>query len=171
MLSVKQGGIKYHFWVFGITRPGIEPRSPGPLANTLTIMPMSGITLLKKSSFVTSGLWRWIWVNTYFYAISQDSPDIRFKVNRLIPEGLSPRQYLLSRAELIAQCLRRPWKRMPSRPSRSFDSCVSSLLLVWNDFMLMVGNRINSCILFCIALILPIPFPLTISFTLTASLS
>ena len=29
------------FWVFGITRPGIEPRSPGPLANTLTIMPMS----------------------------------------------------------------------------------------------------------------------------------
>ena len=25
------------FWVFGMTRPGIEPRSPGPLANTLTI--------------------------------------------------------------------------------------------------------------------------------------
>ena len=23
------------FWVFGMTRPGIEPRSPGPLANTL----------------------------------------------------------------------------------------------------------------------------------------
>ena len=28
MLSVKQGGIKYHFWVFGMTRRGIEPRSP-----------------------------------------------------------------------------------------------------------------------------------------------
>ena len=27
------------FWVFGMTQPGIEPRSPGPLANTLTIMP------------------------------------------------------------------------------------------------------------------------------------
>ena len=25
MLSVKQGGIKYHFWVFGMTRSGIEP--------------------------------------------------------------------------------------------------------------------------------------------------
>ena len=25
MLSVKQGGIKYHFWVFCITRPEIEP--------------------------------------------------------------------------------------------------------------------------------------------------
>ena len=24
MLSIKQGGIKYHFWVFGMTRPGIE---------------------------------------------------------------------------------------------------------------------------------------------------
>ena len=31
------------FWVFGMTRPGIEPRSPGPLANTLTPRPMSGI--------------------------------------------------------------------------------------------------------------------------------
>ena len=27
--------------VFGMTRPRTEPRSPGPLANTLTIMPMS----------------------------------------------------------------------------------------------------------------------------------
>ena len=26
------------FWIFGITRPGTEPRSPGPLENTLTIM-------------------------------------------------------------------------------------------------------------------------------------
>ena len=25
-----------------MTRPGIEPRSPGPLASTLTIMPLSG---------------------------------------------------------------------------------------------------------------------------------
>ena len=36
MLIVKQGGIKYHFFkVFGMTRPGIEPRSPRPLGNTL----------------------------------------------------------------------------------------------------------------------------------------
>ena len=35
MLIVRQGGIKYYFWVFGMTRPGIEPRFPGTLANTL----------------------------------------------------------------------------------------------------------------------------------------
>ena len=35
VLSVKQGGIKYHFWVFGMTRRGVEPRFPGPLANGL----------------------------------------------------------------------------------------------------------------------------------------
>ena len=29
------------FKVFGMTRPGIEPRSPGALANTLTAGPMS----------------------------------------------------------------------------------------------------------------------------------
>ena len=39
MLSVKQGGIKYHF--FGLWyRPGIEFRSLGPLVNTLTIIPI-----------------------------------------------------------------------------------------------------------------------------------
>ena len=38
MLSVKQGGIKYCFGVFGMTQPRIELRSPEPLANTLTIM-------------------------------------------------------------------------------------------------------------------------------------
>ena len=30
-----QGSIKYQFWVFGMTRPEIEPQSSGPLANTL----------------------------------------------------------------------------------------------------------------------------------------
>ena len=37
ILNVKQGGIKYHFWVFGMTRPGIEPWSLGRMANTLLI--------------------------------------------------------------------------------------------------------------------------------------
>ena len=41
------------FWVFGITQPGIEPRSPRPLANTprplantLNTMPMSSLLTL-----------------------------------------------------------------------------------------------------------------------------
>ena len=37
--SVKQGCIKYQ--VFGVTRNGIEPRSSGPLANTLHTRPMN----------------------------------------------------------------------------------------------------------------------------------
>ena len=41
MLSVKQGGIKYHFWVFRMTRPGIKPRSPGSLAKILLMRPMT----------------------------------------------------------------------------------------------------------------------------------
>ena len=39
--AFKQGGIKYHFWVFGMTRPGIELRSPGSLAKTLLMRPSS----------------------------------------------------------------------------------------------------------------------------------
>ena len=34
------------FWVFGMTRPKIEPRSLGPLANTLLIRPMARLTIL-----------------------------------------------------------------------------------------------------------------------------
>ena len=52
MLSVKQGGIKYRFWVFGMTQPGIEPRSPRPLANTLTARPMSGSLIIIRSKII-----------------------------------------------------------------------------------------------------------------------
>ena len=40
MLSIKQGGIQYIFCVFGITRPRIEPWPPGPLVDTVIIMPV-----------------------------------------------------------------------------------------------------------------------------------
>ena len=40
MLSVKQGGMKNHFWVFDMTRPGIEHRSYRLLENTLFIWPI-----------------------------------------------------------------------------------------------------------------------------------
>ena len=49
------------FWVFGMIQPGIEPQSPGPLANTLLIRPMARhkkkiyiYELLKKTFFLTS---------------------------------------------------------------------------------------------------------------------
>ena len=38
--SVTQGGIKFHFKVFVMTRPGIKPRSSRPLANTLPTKPV-----------------------------------------------------------------------------------------------------------------------------------
>ena len=40
MLSIKQGDIKYHFLSLWYGRPRMEPHSLGPLANTLTIIPM-----------------------------------------------------------------------------------------------------------------------------------
>ena len=46
-LSDKQGCINYHFWVFSMTRPGIEPRSPGPLENTLPTRPMGWYLLVE----------------------------------------------------------------------------------------------------------------------------
>ena len=43
MLSVNQGGIKYHFWVFGMTRPGIEPGLPGEHSDPYANGPISNL--------------------------------------------------------------------------------------------------------------------------------
>ena len=51
MLRVKQGGIKYYFLVFGVTQPGIEPRSPRPLANTLLTSPIFVYYLTRAHPF------------------------------------------------------------------------------------------------------------------------
>ena len=58
MLSAKQGGIKYHFWVFGMTRPGIEPWYPRPLAKTLMFLmqvycqhEITRLTLVKQINY------------------------------------------------------------------------------------------------------------------------
>ena len=40
------------FKVFGLTGPGIEPRSPGPLANTLPTSPMSTDKLFVNKSYI-----------------------------------------------------------------------------------------------------------------------
>ena len=47
------------FWVFGMTQPGIEPRSLGPLANTLLIIPMGRLRtniILIIIIIITAGL-------------------------------------------------------------------------------------------------------------------
>ena len=41
MLCKEVSSTIFFFQVFGMMRPGIEPRSPGPLANTLPTRPMS----------------------------------------------------------------------------------------------------------------------------------
>ena len=57
MLSVKQGGIKYHFLFFGMSRPGIETRSAEPWANTLNIIPMGWLFDSEDRNSVTGNCW------------------------------------------------------------------------------------------------------------------
>ena len=48
MLSVKKATSSTIFWVFGITRLGIEPQSTGPLADTVTIRPINEYVKVQK---------------------------------------------------------------------------------------------------------------------------
>ena len=49
---IMHNGIKYRFCAFSITRPGIEPRSRGSLANTLPIRQMSRYTFQMSNSSI-----------------------------------------------------------------------------------------------------------------------
>ena len=44
-----------------MTRPGIEPMSPGPLANTITLMPIIERNLINKGNIF------WTQVNSFYY--------------------------------------------------------------------------------------------------------
>ena len=68
ILSVKQGHIKYHFWVFGMTWSGIEPQSPGPLANTLPRRPMGWYKPINKWMYV--GFYVCLHTNSHTYKFS-----------------------------------------------------------------------------------------------------
>ena len=61
------------FWVFGMTRPGIEPRSPGPWVNTLLIRPITytytNLNCLKL--FIKMTLFRVKWTEKDWYAVKQ----------------------------------------------------------------------------------------------------
>ena len=95
MLSVKQGGIKYHFKVFGMTRPEIELRSPGPLANTLTAGPMSHIPNFKQNIFLIP-------------PTSKDDAQINFERNNCLliyPNGthfnITQREHLYNQKNVV----------------------------------------------------------------------
>ena len=52
MLSVKQGGINYHF---SMIQPGIEPQVSQTIANTLLIRPMAREICMYNLQDVTQG--------------------------------------------------------------------------------------------------------------------
>ena len=79
LMCFKKGSIKYHFCVFGMTRPGIELRSPGQLANTLLrpkstrlndfnifLFTISVILFGIPSLLQISSLLRWFTRETYY---------------------------------------------------------------------------------------------------------
>ena len=70
--------------VFGMTRPGIEPRSPGPLANTLTAGPMSRLVDRKRAHCDIS--WGGQSLRHFFLTLS----DTLFSVDFSIPSQAAP---------------------------------------------------------------------------------
>ena len=74
MQSVKQGGIKYHFlslWYDSIW----EPRSPGPLVNTLSIMPMSGSVSSTEKDIDTRLTKAWTAIDKLSVILKSDLTD------------------------------------------------------------------------------------------------
>ena len=57
MLSVGQAASSTIFWVFGMTRPRIEPWSTRPLVNTLLIRPMARCTCIYIYIYIYIYIW------------------------------------------------------------------------------------------------------------------
>ena len=76
------------FKVFGMTRPGIEPRSPGPLANTLSTKPMSRYWV-KYQSF----LFKQLNYQTFLFRTIEFSNSPLFAVSLHIKQFYSTQKY------------------------------------------------------------------------------
>ena len=93
MLSVKQGSIKYHFWIFGITWPGIELHSTGPLLNTVTKRQLHDKIAIYESSFLRDRTkerwakdccWKYLFIPYFFYSCKMDLFWYRIKAKTLM---------------------------------------------------------------------------------------
>ena len=62
------------FWVYGMTRPGNEPRSPGQLANILLIRPMAWLTVITNFNELILHFfllwWFFSYLSSYFFTTS-----------------------------------------------------------------------------------------------------
>ena len=92
------------FWVFGMTKSWIEPRSPGPLANTVLIKPTESSTF--GSTFVCLIIVRlyWIYVFQYIYIYIY---SLKFKTNGVASlfNGVSTFVgYLMPKTSLYKKC-------------------------------------------------------------------
>ena len=67
------------FWVFGMTWPGIEPQSPGSLANTLLICYLTLIVIFAHSVMVSSIVMTIYCLHTvkWFQALLSNTNDSR----------------------------------------------------------------------------------------------
>ena len=73
------------FWVFRMTRPGIEPRSPGPLANTLTARPILPDTRKVDLVFISKNKWCY----RVDFAVPVANQGVKIKENEKIEKYLN----------------------------------------------------------------------------------
>ena len=154
MLRDKQGGIKYHFWVFGMTRPGIKPRPPEPLANTQLIRPMARYLYSTSSLFfllltrhikVISTVILELNIKVFIFTLADGFNDCeqkffkRFLIrtfNRCIRDGVKVFNFILS-LSFSSFVLSQAWslkKYLVSylRYGREIFSCLKSTLNLWS---------------------------------------
>ena len=98
------------FWVFSMTRPGIESRSPRPLANTLTIMQISRKYIL-VSPWTFQLTLEYIYIYIYIYTrvswrVDQDTL-VKYDQIKLISQHSPP--CCLSTCSLGVAVLRSHW--------------------------------------------------------------
>ena len=131
MLRLKQGGTQYHFWVFDMTRPGIEPRSPGPLTNTLPYRPMGSTTnssILGLLLHICSKLFKQL---IYLYMQVKEKWE-----KRSLPVNFN----FLERM-LISQAVKCDFNHQQMFLKCSFIPCFYTTVVLFIDFITRIKHR------------------------------
>ena len=112
------------FWVFGMTRQGIEPRSPGSLANTLTIMQIGWRTHTHTHTHTHTYIYIYIYILWPFHTSVYSWSDINSAVVWMVS--------FLPFIANFSSFLSKPLGIVPSLPITIGITVISMFLIFFN---------------------------------------
>ena len=140
------------FWVFGMTRPGIEPRSPGLLVNTLWVVNQNTIESGEKGRVCGQEIllrlstnWSFFWFETDSPLSTMDKHSLAIEYSQHEGQKVSD-GYELSFHTMTRPVYIQPKKQLKShynRNSCSYIALLTTLFQIWHQLVYFFLHILN----------------------------